>query len=55
MNYRKKKRNKQLATLKKYGLYDDFKASGYKYLSSYLKVAYRQKKIKTWGEVYGNN
>ena len=51
--YRIKHRPNQVATLKKYGLYEDFKASRYKYLSSYLKNAYKEKKIKSLKEVYG--
>ena len=53
MNYYDRKRQNQIATLKKYGLYEDFLTSKYKYLSSYLKNAYREKKIKTLKEVYG--
>ena len=52
-SYRDKQRQNQVATLKKYGLYEDFKASRYKYMSNYLKNAYKEKKIKTWKEVYG--
>jgi hypothetical protein len=53
MNYLEKRRQNQIATLKKYGLYEDFLTSKYKYLSSYLKNAYREGKIKSWKEVYG--
>ena len=53
MNYYDRKRQNQIATLKKYGLYEDFLTSKYRYLSNYLKNAYREKKIKTLKEVYG--
>ena len=51
-DYRKQK-ERQIETLKKYGLYEDFKSSKYRYMSNYLKNAYKEGKIKTWKEVYG--
>lgn len=53
MDYYDRKRERQIQTLKKYGLLGDFLKSDYKYLTSYLKNAYREKKIKTLKEVYG--
>lgn len=48
-----KRKERQIAILHKYHLYDDYISSGYKYISCYLKSVYRQGKIKSWSEVYG--
>lgn len=52
-SYSQKKKERQYEVLKKYGLIDDYLASGYKYMTNFLKNAYREKKIKTLKEVYG--
>lgn len=53
-SYQLKKYNNQRNVLVKYGLEEEYKKSGYKYLTSFLKKKYHEGVIQYWNEVYGD-